>query len=245
MHSKLMSGLCALALPCAALAGGTAQMHAEGDGKTANIKFEYLDADTVRLESEEQQGAYIVVLDGKPYSVMNGDDGPTVIDMQAMMSKMGGMMKRRQPDNQRFAAAKDIEEVVSMTDTGRNETVAGYEGDVYDIVYKDKDGAEHTKEAVLSKDAAVRELTEAMLGLGQAMSTLQEGSTNSGAALRAKLDEMDVGLLRVADNWSLESLSSAAPDAAQFELPAEPQDMPSFGDMRQMREMRDRMRDSN
>ena len=56
-----------------------------------------------------------------------------------------------------------------MRDIGRNETVAGVPGQVYDLTYANEQGTRQTEEIVLGRDATLRELTETLATWGRMM----------------------------------------------------------------------------
>ena len=115
--------------------------------------------------------------------------------------------------------------------TGRKATVAGIAGEVYRLTSTDASGRTETREAVFTGAPLVVEMTEALYrGLGHAF------GSDFDARLLGVLPEDARGILSVEDSYELHSISSEAPAANRFELPAEPVDM--GGMLRQMMQQR-------
>lgn len=215
--------------PVLALGGGTAVVVSGEEGATARSQIEF-DGNRLRMQSVGEEGSqgYMIVRDGRAYTVIDQGDGQAmVIDAAAAMKSLGGLMPQ-QGMQQPALGAQDMARFVSLTDAGRSETVAGISGRVHTLTYVDADGATQTETLVLSKDGRVRELTEAMLLMGRTMTELAGLPANAAAdQLSAQLKSQ--GLLRHGTTFSLVSLSADRPAASRFDLPAEPTQMPDLG----------------
>lgn len=229
-------------LPATALAAGTAGMSATAqDGKSAALTLEYRDTQTLRMTVADASEGYLVMREGKVYSVLSNDGQPTVLDLAAVRENMPARMrgKNQGPGGRYSTGAEDIKEIVSLDDTGRDETVAGIVGDIWTLVYVDGEGQKETRELVLSGAPAVRELSATLLSLGRTMAAMADRQPGA-QLLVSRLEENGLGMLRLGDTWTLTSLDTRVPDAARFELPAEPQTKPDLGTLRSLRDMRDR-----
>ena len=146
MNFRRVLGWCMLLwlVPGVAWAGGTA--HFVSEGTTVIVEFD--GAGAMRIEEVGQTDAYMIMREGKLYSVASQDGNPIVIEMggaMAMVQAMGG----------KSLFNHGAEEVISFRDTGRNETVAGLSGPVYEMTFFDEAGNRATETMVLSKDATV------------------------------------------------------------------------------------------
>ena len=220
-----------LMLPLAALAGGSAEIRS-GAGKdqtTARIEFD--GPRTLRMEGRGQQEmpGYMLLLDGKAYSVVQQDGSPMVMELGPMMKMMGAMVQSpamQQP----LSGPEEIVRFVSLVDSGHSETVAGVDGRVHTLTYVDGNGQTQTETLVLSKDARARELTAAMMEMGRVMSRAAGIKPQPGGdQLAAEMSTRGQGLLRYGNDFTLVSLDGKTPAGARFKLPAEPMQMPDLG----------------
>lgn len=228
-----------LLLPTIALAGGKATMitteqpmkmegQADNSGPTT-ITLTWQDQNTLRMDfgdvgADNLADTYLIMRDGKTYSVSQNDGQPLVMDMSAMSSLMKSMMPKGSNDENPFG------NIDSIKATQNSETVAGIKGRVYNMSWTDPDGSKQSDEAVLTDDPLVVEMTQAYLG---AMSTMVGDEYTR--LYKDALPSADQGLLKVGDQFYVESISPADPPAASFELPAKPMDLQSLmGQMEQM-----------
>lgn len=207
-YNKLIFIVLVTLMPLTASAGGTAII--EGGGKIA-----WLDANTSRMDMEDQHG-YMILRDGKAYMITTEGGQPRVIDMGGITKMMRGITGK----------AKNHEgistiSVVGIKKTGVSETVAGIKGRVYRAMITDANGKTESKEMVLTDDPLVVEMTQAYMGSMQKM---------FGGDIMANLPRDDRGMLRVGNDYRLQSISNKTPPASEFELPAEPT---NFGQMLQ------------
>jgi hypothetical protein len=217
--------------PALASAGGRAVIQSGDNGESVRSQIEF-DGDQLRVQAlgEEGKQGYMIVRDGRAYTVVDqGGGSPMVIDTAAMMKTVGGLISgqdMRQPS----LGAEGMARFVSLSDAGRSETVAGIPGRVHTLTYVDSDGATRTETLVLSKDGRVRELTDAMLVMGKTITAIAGVPANAASdQFAAQLKGQ--GLLRHGNTFTLVSLSADRPAAARFVLPAEPTQLPDLGAM--------------
>lgn len=211
----LLSGL-----SWSAFAGGTAVIRS--GGSTDNqVSIDFL-GDKARFDMQGQADSYVVIRDSKAYAVTPG----LVMDLSNMMQMFGQQAASSNPGEM----GSDVARFIGLSDTGRNETVAGISGDVHILKYVDNDGQEHADEVVLSSNGAVRELTAAMQSIGTSFAVAAgNGQTQGAKDLWSSLSGKKVGVLRYTDQMQVVSISGSSPAASRFELPSEPQQLPNFG----------------
>jgi hypothetical protein len=198
---------------------GKAVVTAEGGSQAI---FEYRD-DMLRI-GNDQNNSYMVMREGTMYVVSLEGEQPMVFNASSMIKGMA-------QNTLQVAPSTLTSEFVSIKDTGRDETVAGIKGDVYEVTIRE-DGKERTDEIVLSKDKRAREFRDALF----AMSTVAEDiagkeAVEQGRDMQEKLMDMNVGVLRYADQMQVSSITGDKIDSSRFELPAEPMDMQDLGAM--------------
>lgn len=206
------------ALPAAA---GTATI-ASSDGTT--MTFEYRGDDLLRVGGVEDE-SYMLVRDNTLYIVSFNDGEAMVIDASSMMKGFSGMVQQAAP-------SATTAEFVSLENTGRSETVAGIKGDVYLLTTR-QDGEEMTQEVVMSDDKRAIEFRDAMFIMGRAaMEAFGEYQLpEENKDVQKRLQDMNLGVLRVGEDMTVTELSGDSIAAARFELPAEPMDMQGLGAM--------------
>lgn len=212
--------LTAAALP--ALAGGNATIQTNtGQGGSSTMKISWADADTVRFEPQGQPG-YMLLRDGKVYSVTNAGGQLMVMDMSSL-NKLSGAAGASMPTGKAPIIA-NAQAVSDWRATGDEETIAGIDGEVYAITWTDTEGQAHTDRAVLSDDPAVMEMSAAFATFSRVMmdSAARESGSNP---VDQRLQAENLGVLRFADKFQVSSISGDAPPAGDLELPAEPQDL--------------------
>lgn len=234
--------LLACAIPLLAQAAGTAVYRATADldmleglgdeavasmeqEQASEITVRWLDPDTVHMtygipEGEDGYG-YSVVREGKLYSVMRMDGQWMVLEAGEMVEGLAAMVLEDMPELQVRSAKIDK--------AGGSETVAGIRGDLYRLTVVDGNGDTETSELVLTSDSLVTELT-------QIANSWDQGGVAGARSekLMAAMPRGKRGMLRWGDQFELVSISTEAPDAGLFELPAKPQSMAEM--MQQMME---------
>jgi len=186
-----------------AIAGGTATIASQDQ----SMSLEY-DGDLVRMNVEGQADTYMVIRDGRMYSV----SGDMVFDASSLMRNFA---------SQAPAPGDDVGDFHGMNATGRSETVAGIRGEVYVIDFTDSDGRRQKKEAVLSSDRRAREMQDAFMHMTSTMAEATNHNTSGAKEMDAALDGR--GILRMGNEMRVTSISGSTPSAARFSLPSEPQ----------------------
>src|SRR5690606_20660443 len=122
-------------------------------------------------------------------------------------------------------------EVVSIDKTGRRETVAGIEGEVWIFHYTDADGVEQSEEMVVSSDPRAAEFRDAMQDFGRSMMVTLGQDPDAVGAMDDTLDTEGVGMLRIGDSMKVVSISRDTVSESRFELPAAPTSIPGLADL--------------
>lgn len=189
-----------------------------------NLTIHYRDADHLRMEMAPDQ--FMLVSDGTVYMVRKENGQWMAMDMSAM----GRMMK--QMGRQAAESAPEIDpDDYSIEDTGRTETVAGYDGKVYQAVGPD---GERT-EMVMSSHEDIRTLNRAWMALSGKMVKNMGGRQEEGMESlfeQSAFKELG-GALRVDDDMRLKSVSTDKRADDFFSLPegTRVQDMSGMGGM--------------
>lgn len=204
-------------------AGGSAIIENQSEGmmgagtETVRTTLEWRDAETLRLEMQGESG-YLLVRDGKAYSVMEEDGTLRVIDL-------GSMMKMMQAGNKKKGDA--FGSVDSVEALGTTREVAGLEGSLYQVTSTDSSGETSVDTWVLSGEPLAREMTEAFHGAAMTMVGTADGDALF-AQLKDALPEGMTGILEAGERYRVITVSSDTVPDARFELPAPPMDMGAF-----------------
>lgn len=217
-----------LLLPCAALAGGKAVLITNGDsvqvagqraGDGANTStLAWRDAGTLRMDMGAQAG-YLLMRDDKVYSVTQSGSETQVMELSVMMKMMQSMGRPGAKNNSKNPFGR----VDSVAAIGATETVAGIKGRVYNMTWTNRDGDRQSDVAVLTNNPLVVEMTRAYVGIMDSMAG--KGMTR---AFHKALPGKDQGLLRVGDQFRVQSIRRIDLPASTFVLPAKPMDMQSL-----------------
>lgn len=226
--SLLNAAIALLLLPCAALAGGKATVvtttapvqqpgrSSAGAGKPSTMKITWRDANTMRMDIGD--GAdYMLVRDGKMYSVSHSGGKTMVMDMAGMGAMVQAMGSKGGKKENPFGSIDSVEA------TGATNTVAGIKGRVYHMTWTNPDGSKKSGDAVLTDDPLAVEMTRTYFGSMGSMF----GADATTAFLNA-LPGKDRGLLRMGDQFRIDSISRTEPPASTFKLPAKPVSLKSM-----------------
>jgi hypothetical protein len=213
--TKSLLTLALAAAPMLVCAGGTAQI--QGGDKNITLEF---DGPFARVQTDQQKNVHLVARDNKVYAVTDMGGRPLVVESGAVIGLLGaqGMAKL---ENDKDA----IQKFVSLDPTGRNETVAGFQGAVYKLVYTDGNGKRRSEEAVLGKQPSIVELSQSLGHVAINLMRLAKHDTQGSTELVNELQKRNLGLLRFGAKLRLISLNTATPNASRFVLPASPMDM--------------------
>lgn len=187
------------------LAGGTAQVRAGGEA----TQLAWQTQGAVRL-NQASKPDYLLVRDGKAYSVSARGNTPVVMEIGGLLQGLGALAQSR--PNQYLPDRVD-----QVKDMRKTETVAGIVGHVYQLTVTDTQGKAHATEAVLTDDLRVVDMTNSYLNSTQQL--LGQAKTQQ---LTGALPANRRGILRLGNDFVLISISGQEPDADQFALPAQP-----------------------
>lgn len=188
------------------------------------MKFEY-QGNNLRVNTGQGDDSYMLLVNQHMYVVSTSDGNTTVIDMNQAMSMFGSMAGAATPS---VVASK----VVSMEATGRSEVQAGITGEVYNLRYIDDDGREHRTELLLSDDPRTKAFSQAMNRMATTLAkSAGKDFANATGDMEKRLDTLDKGVLRYGDDMRITAISDRKIDPSRFVLPAEPTELPNFGDM--------------
>lgn len=185
-----------------ALADLEAAWDVEGEGQ---MVISFRDADNIRMDMGEE--GYLLLDEGTMYSVSQENGKWMAMDMAEigqMMGRMGGAARPQADDS---SQDHDYE----LIDTGEKETVAGYEGVIYEVV---PGGGRPKEVVVLSDHADVMQAQEAFTKMAAAMAGAISGN------LPQLPDDMPGGLLRNGD-LTLVSINKEKKPDTWFDLPAD------------------------
>ncbi len=195
-------------------AAGVATLQS-GDGQQkVTMTVEYDDQGRVRMNVPESPGAsgYMLARDGKVWMVMNAEGQTMVMDM-AQMAAMG-TVNNDDTLQQEFVSAKP---------TGEKQTVAGFEGEVYELTWKEK-GKTRTDKVVLSKDPLVVEYSNAWMKFAESMAKSMGQKMNN--SIGQYFEKEGVGMLKMGDGFEVVSIKSGKANEQDFVLPKATMQMP-------------------
>lgn len=197
--------------PLGARAAGTATIETGGQSNT----MVWLNLNTIRFDIPSADDSYIVARDGKIYMVNTaaGGDMPHVMEIGGMMQGLAQMGSSPQSDKTSPLAMR----ITSIKATGKEETVAGIEGEVYELTTTDNKGKSRATQAVFTDDPLVVEMTAAYLAFTEALM-----GAEAMTEFKTALPKGKSGLLRAGNDMVVQSIDADRPAANMFELPAEP-----------------------
>ncbi len=191
-----------------------------GDGQT--MTFEY-DANNLRMNLPEGNPGYMLRQQDKIYVVTQQGGRTMVFDLASAIQMFGDMAAGATP------AAVDAK-VISLDATGKKETLGGLEGEVYQLEFVDHEGTRRSTDMVLSKAPLALTFRDSIFGLTEVMSRAIDKSTyqdelEATQEMQAKLEELNLGVLRYGQDLKIQSISDTAVAAERFVLPAQPIDI--------------------
>ena len=215
-----MSRIFSLALLLSAapvFAAGVATL-ATGSGQNVQtMVLEYDDHGRARMNmpAGAEGNGYMLYRDGKVWMVMNIQGQVMVMDM----ARMAAMAPPTGDDTLR-------QEFISARATGKQQTVAGFVGEVYELSWKDRNGVQ-TAMAVLSKDPAVVEYSGAWMKLAENMAKSMGQKTDN--SIGRYLEKKGLGVLKMGDDFQVVSIQPGKVNEQDFVLPKATMQMPMFG----------------
>lgn len=181
------------------------------------------DVNHIRMDTGKD--SYILVNAEKVYMISRQDGKWTAMDMDVlagMMNQFGIRAGTTPPQETDYQS--------TFKKTGRTETVAGYQGDVYAVETKDQSGQLIDRsEVVFSTHADVKLASKAWMNIASRMGDIVGAQTSRDIETAAKQAPYG-GMLRVGE-MALVSIEKPSLDATYFDLPkgAEIVDMDTIG----------------
>lgn len=216
------SALLMAAVPVQVWADGVATVISDGQ----EAKIEFVNDKFLRMDAPEGQG-YMLMRDGKIYSVGKERGSLIVIDMAQAIKTMGSLS----PEGSIWD--EDIAKINSFMPTGKTEYVAGIRGDIFELVTSDKKGKKKTSTLVLTTHETVIELTRSMFAMTEILfNAASDTPPKTLREIKTLILSGGKGLLRHGDEFALAAIESGRVEAARFELPAEPMELPSMGNIK-------------
>jgi hypothetical protein len=223
----LCAGLVLSFLSGWAWAGGTAVLEAGMGANRVSTTIEFNDGNMRLNTAIPGFTGYMVMTETGIYMVTAQAGRPMVLNLGTMMSMLGGTAGEMM-QSQGFSLSNGIGQFTEMTNTGRDEVIAGISGRVFDLIYVNDRGNRQTEEVVLGRDATLRELTETLAIWSRMMAAyLSVDLGDSQGAMDDLLQHGD-GILRLGSGYRLMSIDNNPPDPSRFRLPAAPQQMPRW-----------------
>ena len=230
MKRLTMAAFAAIFLPAAGADADLVGTYESGGGRDKHTMTIYY-RDDQNLRIEMQEGAYMLVTGPNVYMVQNRGGRTSATDMD----QMGAMMQKSGIGGAQAAPADHGD--VTFNKTGRTETVAGYKGEVFEVISNGE-----KIEYVGSNDKDIVALNRAFLVMGKRMSrSFGRDTAGMDAAVRAAEAEGMGGMLRAGDDMRLTSVTKKDVDAGFYKLPPNTviEAVPDMGDiMRQAEEAR-------
>ncbi len=213
---RILGAVLLLSAP-SVFAAGVATL-ATGSGQNSEtMVLEYDDQGHARMNMpKSQEGAgYMLNRDGKVWMVMNMQGQVMVMDM----ARMAAMAAPSGDDAMQ-------QEFISAKPTGEKERVAGFEGSVYEMKWKDRKGIQSAK-VVLSKDPVVVEYSNAWMQFAEKMAKSMGQKTEN--SIGRYLKKEGLGMLKMGDDFKVVSIQPGKVNAQDFVLPKATMQMPMFG----------------
>lgn len=189
------------------------------DSEGNKMTFEY-QGDQLRIDMN-RESSYMLVRGEQIYAVTDNDGEIMVIDIKQTLSMFGSMAQSAIPD----MAAVNVE---SLQATGRSETVAGIQGEVYNLKFTDHEGKPQEAELVLSKDRRAIGFRDAVHRMASTMSSLL-AQQDTQDRLQGQLDAQNLGVLRYGKDMRVTAITETQVADTRFVLPAEPTDLSALG----------------
>ncbi len=179
------------------------------------LKLSYRDDSHIRMESSPD--GYLLITDGKTYSLNRQDDRWNAIDMD----QMSGMLANFRPGNKDLPQDDTQSQTFQLKDTGKTEVVAGYQGRIYLVEEEQSDGSLREVEIVMSTHADIRKLNQGWMALSANMSKIvgEDIANDLNQAYSEMHKEKYGGLLRYSDNFKLVKLEKKSLSEDYFKLP--------------------------
>ena len=209
-------GIAALTMPKATASdSGQAFLIEEG----THVHVEFRAPHLLRISDSSGEG-YMLMRDSKLYIVVDDAEQVMVVDVVAAASAYGDAFAQEGVWNE------EIREVIDFTRTGKRENIAGIQGEEFSLTFIDGNGDTQKQSMILSRDAMVVALTQAMHEMSKLLLRASGGELpKSVAQMEQHIIEGGWGLLKQGTDFQLAMITADAPQANRFNLPAEPMDL--------------------
>lgn len=213
-------------------AGGSVSMQT-GDGKrnSGTVGFEYSGTGNARFSFDDPgQEGYMLINGGKAYIISGSGSDRMIMDM-AELGAMAAMFRQQMPQAQQAPSLgkDDMASVADLTRSGGKEKVAGIQGEVYTLKWKDGTGRTHTDELILSSDRRVVAYTKAWMDANRVMLGAMQSGAENVDTLGEMLEDRKLGFLRMGDDMAVTAVSDKTPPASRFDLPGPVTSMADHG----------------
>lgn len=183
--------------------------------KGMTFKVAYKDADNIRISIEED--LYLLVKDSGLFMVSNS----SVLDINALRKKIQDWSLVRYMAEKVEARSKRVPSPENIKATGKHETVAGIEGEIFRATISNPEtGLEEEREIVLTSDKKLLKLKKAMNEIAD-----KNMETFHNKGFRAMRNSMrnsfpsEMSILRYGSKFQVASLTEQSIDQKHFELP--------------------------
>lgn len=177
------------------------------------LRVEYLDAANFRVGTDAEN--YQLMLDGRLYAVAQGQ----VIDVEKVSRQIRAVGADTFLAGLLGDATSDVPTDISVRPLGRQETVAGYTGDVYEAVARTSNG-EQRADLVVTDDANLKAVQDALMKVAKdAVAAVGAESSAYTRPLQQVEQQGLGGLLRYGEDLRLVSLDHTPIPAGRIRLP--------------------------
>lgn len=177
------------------------------------LRVEYRDAANFRVGTDADH--YQLMLDGRLYAVVEGQ----LIDVDSVSQQIRAVGADTFLAGLLGDATSDVPTDVSVRSLGRQETVAGYQGDVYEALARTSNG-EQRAELVVTNNPDLKAVQDALMKVAkEAVAAIGAKSSPYARPLEQVEQQHLGGLLRYGEELRLVSLDRTPIAAGRIELP--------------------------
>lgn len=177
------------------------------------LRVEYRDAANFRVGTDARH--YQLMLDGRLYAVVEGQ----LIDVDSASRQIRAIGADTFLAGLLGDATSDVPTDVSVRRLGRQETVAGYQGEVYEALARTSNG-EQRAELVVTNNPDLKSVQDAMMKVAkEAVAAIGAKSSPYARPLEQVEQQHLGGLLRYGQELRLVSLDRAPIAAGRIDLP--------------------------
>ncbi len=177
------------------------------------LRVEYRDAANFRVGTDADN--YQLMLDGRLYAVAEGQ----VIDVEKISRQIRAVGADTFLAGLLGDATSDVPTDVSVRPLGRQETVAGYQGEVYEALARTSNG-EQRAELVVTDNADLKAVQDALMKVAKdAVAAVGAKSSPYAKPLEQVEQQRLGGLLRYGEDLRLVSLDRTPIAAGRIALP--------------------------